>query len=313
MHTKWPKALALLFFTLWATQCSKPGGAPEFLQESLQETPSTNAFDDLKNPQSVQKLVYHVSSASGPLSFQVLEPVWVTGFASKVIDSKGNLLPGRLIQKALLFNRGEENPLCAQAQNGNPFAMATSTLTPVVLPEGFGYPLMPQDQLLAKVAFNKAGLEEYSDVIFSFELTAIPMGKAKTIKDLQPFLLDQDPCDYKPASIEPGAFVEKNKTFTLPDAGSLIIANGLLSDYGVSVSLAHQTGNNLTAVPFWRAEALLDEERHIINLSDNPFLDPSGKKMKKGDKLTLGIAFDNFSDAWHNEATGSALVYIAPD
>lgn len=313
MHTRLLRVLALLCFVLWTPHCSKPGGAPEFLQESLQETPSTNAFDDLKNPQSVQKLVYHVGPDAETLSFQVSEPVWVTGFSSKVTDTKGNLLPGRLIQKALLFNEGEENHLCAQAENGNPFAMTTSTLTPVVLPEGFGYPLMPQDQLLAKVAFNKAGLEEYSDVIFSFELTAVPMGKAKTIKDLQAFLLDQDPCEYKPASIEPGAFVEKNKTFTLPGAGSLIIANGLLSDYGVSVSLAHQTGSNLTAVPFWRAEALLDEERHIINLSDNPFIDPSGKKMKKGDRLTLGIAFDNFSEAWHNEATGAALVYIAPD
>ena len=247
------------------------------------------------------------------LTFQVNEPVWVIGFEPKIIDSDGNALPGKLLHKAIVFNKHEPNPMCASGNGGNPFAVATSTLTKVELPEGFGYPLVPEDPLEAKVVFQNPTSQDYLGVSFSFELTTIPMEKAKGYGDLKAILLDTDPCDHKPLSIEPGAFVEKSNTFSVLEGGHLMVANGLLSDYGVAVSLTHQEGNKPSLIPFWRAEAKLDESHQIIELTPNPFIDPSGKKIKQGDKLTLGVSFDNFSDDWHNAATGAAMVYVAPE
>lgn len=308
------------------------GGAPKFLGGSLTNpsggvASSSNAtLDGFGGQASVQKLIYHVGPVDllagqtvdamldkpATLSFQVNEPMWVIGFEPNIIDADGKSLSGKLLHKAIVFNKHEANPICASGNGGNPFAVATSTLTKIELPEGFGYPLLPEDPLEAKVMFHNPTDQDYLGVSFSFELTTIPMEKAKGFGDLKAILLDTDPCDHKPISIEPGAFVEKSQTFTVPQAGNLMVANGLLSDYGVAVSLTHQEGTKPTLVPFWRAEAKLDETHHIIELTPNPFIDPAGKQIKQGDKLTLGVAFDNFSDEWRNEATGAAMVYLAP-
>lgn len=311
--------------------CTKTEGVPQFLgsAEGPSSAPSESQFDSLKNPQSIQTLIYHVGPTDLPatdatgsgtitqaksLSFQVGEPVWVIGFKPKVIDANGNKLPGFLLNKAVIVNKNETNPLCNSVGSGNPFAMATSSLTNIEFPDGFGYPLLPDQQLEAKVTFQNQPDQDFSGVTFSFELITVPMEKAKNIRDIQALLLDQDEsCELKPMKIEPGAFVEKSKTFTIPLNGELLVANGLLTDYGVAVSLTHHEGINISAVPFWRAEAKMDETHHIVELNDNPFFDPSGKEIRQGDKITLGVSFDNFSDIWHDQASGSAILYISPN
>ncbi len=312
--------------------CSQKGGAPELLGadatpiSSNSPAATTNNAESFQPKVSVQKLIYHVGPvnllagedaeemAEKPvkLNFQVSEPVWVIAFEPKILDANGRELPGRLLHKAILSNKHDENPVCASSAAGNPFAVATSTLTKVELPEGFGYPLLPEDPLEAKVVFqNKTG-QDYVDVTFAFELTTIPIDKTVGYHDLKTILIDTDPCEYKPISLEPGKFLPKTETVTVAKGGNLVVANGVLSDYGVSVALTHQAGGQITLVPFWRAEAEFDAEHQIINLSPNPFIDIAGKKIANGDKLTLDVVFDNYSDEWKNAATGAAMIYLAP-
>lgn len=336
---KWtPNFFGHLFFllvTLTFTACNPPGGAPNYLgntnESGFSASGSTsadnNAFDDFKNPRSTKSLIYNVgpvdlpsgetlapeTEAPAKLQFQVSEPVWVIGFKPRVTDSSGKDLPSSLLHKAVLFNKGESNPVCPSGGNGNPFAVATSTLTPIDLPQNFGYPLLPQDLLEAEAVFHNPTSQEYAGVLFSFELVTIPMDQAKGYADVQSMLLDNDPCEHKPIALEPGAFVEKSNTFTLPTGGSLMVANAVLSDYGVAVSLTHQEKGAVSAVPFWRSEATLDAGHQILDLTDNPFFNPEGKSLQNGDKLTLGVAFDNFSNKWQESATGAAMIYLAPN
>lgn len=322
------------FFILsisFLTACTQ-GGGPAFIDHQGFAPTGTNSlgdnsgiFSDLANP-PLQKLIYHVGpvdllageSASQmiekpkTLNFQLSEAAWVVGFQPKVVDANGTPLPGQLLYKAIVFNKHESNPICVSGNGGNPFAVTTSALTKVKLPEGFGYPLLPDDPLEAKVVFQNQTDQDYLGVIFEFELETIPMDQAKGFADVKAMLLDTDPCEHKPLSIEPGAFVEKNKTFTLPESGHLMVANGVLSNYGVAISLAHSQNGEISVIPFWRAEAELDENHRLVDLTPNPFLDPQGKQINEGDKMTLGVTFDNFSESWNNEATGAAMIYLAP-
>ncbi|MBI4124472.1 MAG: hypothetical protein HY466_00895 [Deltaproteobacteria bacterium] len=325
------------FFTalaiFWLAACSQPDGAPSLSEEdgagpanNQSLSGDSNLFNSLKNPNS-QKLVYHVgpvdllAGESGELTlenaeslnFQVSEPVWVTGFNPKVIDADGRELSGQLLHKAILFNKSEPNPVCATGNGGNPFAAATSALTKVELPEGFGYPLLPDDPLEAKVVFQNKSEQDFLSVMFEFDLETVPMEQAQAYSDVKAVLLDPDPCEHKPLTLEPGEFIETNKTFTIPEGGHLMVANGVLSNYGVAVSLTHSEGGDVSVIPFWRAEAQLNADHQIVDLTPNPFLDPEGKKINEGDKMTLGISFDNFSNSWNNEATGGAMIYLAPE
>lgn len=312
------------------TGCTPGGGAaPQLVRDTSDSGSRTGSAASTQIPittAEVQKLVYHVGPIDLPkgttaeemlrrpakLAFQVEEAVWVTGFTPKVVDDQGSALPGSLLHKAVLFNKHEENPICNTSTHGNPFAAANATLTKISLPDGFGYALLPEDALEVRAIFQNTTDEDLFGVYFSFELEAVPMKKAKGIHDVKPLLLDIDPCNYQPIAVKPGEFREESKSFAVPNSGKLLVANGILSDRGVLLSLTHNGGSTASVVPFWLAEAELDELHRIINLAPNPFVDEVGKEMKAGDKLVLGTAFNNFSDRWQNDATAAAMVYLAP-
>lgn len=317
----WVAALsAATFFA-----CS-PGqrGAPKFGSGPAAQAPSPTegASTSESPPPSLQKLVYHIGPIDLPagttlekslakpatLPFQVSDPIWIVGFKPSLIDGKGAPLSNDLVHKAIVVNKQEANPFCNGDNNGNPFAVATSTMTSVQLPSGYGYPLLPTDPLEARVVLKNQTNNDYYGIYFTFEFDALPMEKAQGLNDVKAMLLDIDPCDGNQVAIEPGKFAEKNRTFTVPQGGNLVVANGLLSDYGVSVSLTQEK----QIMPFWKAMASLDNDHRILDLEPNPFVDPSGVQLKKEAKLTLGVAFDNVSDEWHQSATGGALVFLAP-
>ena len=299
-------------------------GAPNFDTTTVVQPPASESAGEEGGPAnpSQQKLVYHVGPIDLPagtsleetlahpttLPFQVSESVWITGFRPSLVDGKGAQLSGDLVQKAVVVNQQEANPFCSGDNKGNPFAVATTTLTPVQFPSGYGYPVLATDPLEARVTLKNPTDTDYFGIYFTFEFDAIPMEKAGNLNDIQAMMLDINPCDEEQLAIEPGKFSEKNKTFTLPQGGGLIVANGLLSDYGVSVSLTQEK----QIMPFWKATASLDDDHRIIDLEPNPFVDPAGVQFKKDSKLTIGVAFDNISDQWHQNASGGALVYFAP-
>ncbi len=324
------RKIGLAFLAIMIASCTQGAGqGPTFVDSGISPVGSGLNGDVPTVPvitSEVQKLVYHVGPIDLPahqqaeimaktpakLDFQVTEPVWMTGFTPQIVNDRGDILSGNLLHKAILINKHEANPLCTTGEAGNPFAVASSTLTKVHLPDGFGYPLIPEDPLQARVVLNNHSDEDLFGVYFSFELETVPMSKTPTMNDVRPLLLDIDPCTYQALSIEPGKFLEQSKTFKMPSAGRLLVASGVLSDYGVWVSLSQSNGNTPSLTPFWMAQAELDDLHRLINLSPNPFVDESGKELRAGDSLVLGTAFDNFSDKWRNDATAAAMIYLAP-
>ena len=320
------KSLSILLFSIFLAACTQNRGEiPEFSSnaESLQATGEGGgtfpAVTVLK-----QTLTYNVGPIDLPagttaaesmenpvtLPFQVAEPLWITGFRHKLIDSKGNPLPNSLLHKALVINEHQENPLCGdKEESGSPFAATTGEMAEIEFPSGYGYPLLPSDPLEAKVILKNSSKEtDYYGIYFTFEFDAVAMDRTEEMKDVYPLLLDISACD-KNLSVEPGVFEERNKTFTLPEGGSLVVAGALLSDYGVSVSLTQEK----QVLPFWKAVARVDEDHKIVSLSPNPFVDPAGIQLKNDSKLTLGVAFSNASSNWLENLEGSALLYLAPE
>ena len=306
--------------------CSK-GASPEFLTPE-ETSPTQGGSDSAVNEQlakeaGVLHLIYHVGPVDLPantqldamidrpltMKFQVDQPLWVIGFEPKVIAATGETLPSTLLHQAIISNMHEENPLCAEGTGGNPFVAATSTLTKVNLPEGFGYAVLPEDPLEAKVVLYNPTEESYVDVSFELNVIAKPMNEFTGMKDVKPLLLDLEPCTHKPISVEPEKFVKRQATFTIPNGGSLVVAHGVVQDFASFVELIK--GSDI--MPFWKADVVLDENHHISQLTNNPFEDPAGVKIKNGDTLTLGVAYDNTQTSWLKGASAAAMIYFAMD
>lgn len=296
------------------------GRSPDLSSQVLAESSSAQTTAAPKT--TVQKLNYTfgpfrldagsaatpMASKDGKLSFHVDSPVWMTGFEPHVVDAKGNPLPGKLVQLVVLSNTRETNALCTTQQTGNPFAAATGMLQKIVLPEGYGYPLLPEDALEAKIVLRNPTDTDYTDIYLTFTLTAEPMDVASHKLDVAPLLLDVDPCDHNPITLPPNGMVEKKGSFVAPEDGKIVKAQGLLQEYGVSISIeASQEATKFS----WSAKSQQDDSHQIVSLES--YENSKGAAVKKDDPITLDVVYDNFSTDWVNDATAAAMVYVARD
>ena len=282
-----------------------------------------SAADVIAAQAGLEKIVFHVGPIDLPgntrpeqfldrplsMRFQLDTPMWVIGFEPKVIDADGAKLPAKLLHRALLINKHETNSLCPQSNDGNPFAVASSLLTNVDFPEGYGYPVLPSDPIEAEVILQNPDETSYINVFFEITILAKPMNEFVALKDVHPIYVDFDPCTNEPLAIKPGDFSEESVSHSLDEGGSLVFAHGVLQDYGVAVSLKMDD----EVEPFWRARARLNETHSIVDLENNPFEDPAGLPLKKGSELTLSASYDNFSKSWIEAASAGAMIYLARD
>lgn len=304
--------------------CNKSGDGPTLLppEEDVgpQASEAPSVDEALAREAGIQRLIYHVGPVDLPagtspsemfehpltMRFQTDREMWVMGFVPRVVDVSGGELPAELLHQAIIFNMHEENPLCAGSPN--PFAAATAMLTEVNLPQGYGYPILATDPIEAKVVLANPTEKSYSDVYFELTLVAKQMSDFVSIKDVQPMFLELDPCSHAPMEVEPQDFAQRSATYQIPVAASLIVAQGLLQDFGSAVQLT----SGLEIMPFWRAEAVQDDEHRVRDLTSNPFEDAEGVSFKAGDQITLGVSYNNLSDEWLKGATAGAMVYLAP-
>jgi len=313
-------AVAMAAILAMASGCTKSGGPDYTSEEEGVLDPSVS--QELADEAWQSRFVFHIGPVDLPsgqaademmdepltMSFQTDESVWVTAFEPRVVDSAGNELPSDLLHRAIVLNKHEENPLCSDGGSGNPIFMATSMLTGIELPQGYGYPLLPTDPLEAEVVLKNETDQSYAGVYFEMTIVARPMNEFANLSDVKPMLLEMDTCDHAPLTVEPGEFEEQKATYKVPVTSKLLVAFGALQDYGASVELTAGTEME----PFWTANATLDEQHKIIQLSNNPYVDVGGVSFSAGDPIMFGVTYDNTSDWWLKTATAGAMVYVAP-
>ncbi|MBN1283318.1 MAG: hypothetical protein JXA24_06070 [Proteobacteria bacterium] len=268
-----------------------------------------------------KRLIFHVGPIDLPagtaaeemedapliMRFNTGEDLWVTAFEPRVVSASGAGLPGELLSRAMLINLHEENELCGQSGSGNAAFVATSMLTDVELPQGYGYPVLATDPLEARaVLMNRTG-QGHSGVYFEITLKARPMNEFANLKDVKPMLVEFDPCGHAAVDIEPGAFSERSASYRLSKGSRVIMVNGAMGDRGASMELV--AGSEIA--PFWRSEATLDEGQGLVALSDNPFVDMR-TTLAEGDEIKFSAAFDNSSGGWLRGATAAAMMYVNP-
>lgn len=317
-------AAFFIFLSLNLMGCSNGSAPPPFGGRAEDPAPSVatppSVDEALAEEAGTEKLIYHVGPVDLParadvetmidrplsMRFQTSKELWVTGFKPKVVNANGEELPAELLHQAIVFNMREENPLCAGAPN--PFLIASSILSEINLPQGYGYPILPADPIEASVILKNPTDVSYIDVFFEFTLTARPMSELADFKDVKPVLVEMNPCDHATIEAPPHEVKQQNATYQVPMKSKLVSANAVLQDFGSAIELTK--GGEI--MPFWRAESILDNNHHVTALTGNPFEDSEGIEFGSADRITLGVSYDNSSDLWLKGATAGAMIYLAP-
>lgn len=317
-------AIALAAAFPLAAGCTQGGGGPQFSAARDLASPDIappSVDEELAKEAGVERIIYRVGpvdlpahtdpddAISKPLTmrFQADKAMWVIGFKPRIVDESGSALPAELLHQAMVFNMHEENPLCAG--EGNPFTVATSLLKEIELPEGYGYAILPTDPLEARVVLANPSDKGYAGVSFELTLVARAMDEFSNRSDVKPVLFELDPCGHSAMKVPPREFMEKSAAFEVPMRSRLIAAQAALQDFGVAVELRRGSDPE----PLWRAEALLDKDRRITGLLDDPFISPKGIPLKGGEEISLGVAYDNSGASWLAGRTAAAMTYLAPE
>lgn len=319
-HSIYYKAAFLLLLAQLTVACSNPSGrAPDL---NSQVTPTAPSVVNPTSKATVQKLNYtfgpfrlpagmaakSMTGKNAPFNFRVEAPVWVTGFEPRLTNANGDVLKGNYVQLLVLSNGREVNTACTQRQTANPFAAATANLQKMTLPDGHGYPILPEDPLEAKIVLRNPTEEDLNDIYVTFTLTAEPMDVAQHKKDVIPMMLAvEDPCDFGLMALPPQGLVEKNKSFVISESGKVVKVQGLLQNYGVSYSIS--TEADIDSEKFtWSTLSKQNVQHEIVELQD--YDNANGVMIEKGKAINLSVVYDNFSTAWINDATGAAIVYL---
>lgn len=310
-----------LFLFLIVQSCNKTNEPPPYGEgevPSVSTPPSVG--ENLAEQAGLERMIYHVGPVDLPahtdvrammdrpltMRFQTDKEVWVTGFSPRVVDANGSELSGELLHEAFVSNAHEENPLCAGAPN--PFFVATSVLTELDLPRGYGYPVLATDPIEARVILKNPTDTNYANVFFEIALSTRPMSEFGNISDVRPVLIEQSPCDHSSPAVAPRTFDSRERIYEIPYRANLVAANAVLQDFGSSVELTK--GDETQGL--WRAEADVDVGHRIQGFIGNPFEDAEGISFNTDDRLKLTTAYDNTSDAWLQAATAAAIVYLSP-
>lgn len=301
--------------------CSQGSGSPQLLNPELN---SINQIDDSQEVQSINSstaLTRHTVQLGpfelkanttanvmrfnpGRLIFSVDEALWITKVETQLKDVSQKNLPSSLLHLALFSNRGEQNTLCQGKQTANPFAASTSNLQKINLPDGYGYPVLPSDELEIKVILRNPTDEDFDNVFFKVVIEGIPLSSGERLKDVAALLLENEPCTHMPLSIEPGSMLNHEQRFAMPEDGKLVAAYGLLQDYGVEIALT-KDGNEGT---FWQAFASLNSDHQVMSLPS--YQDKAGIDFKAGEGIVVASTYHNDSTEWI-EAPTAAMVYVA--
>lgn len=307
------------------SSCTGGSGGPEMLKPTPDEavgSTSPMVGDRLALEAGLERIVYHVGPVDLPaglpsddmmekplvMNFQTDKPVWAVAFSPKVVDKNGEELPKDLLHIAIVSNRHEENPLCAEA-GGNPFMVTNELLTEVSLPEGYGYPIMQTDPIEARIVLKNPTDKNYIDVYFEVTLVVKSMGEFANLKDVRPMYLEPEPCSHGSVAVSPGDFVEVKADYAVPVDAKLVYAHGVVGDYGASVGFVKGSAGE----SIMDAQANLNGEHGVESLNGSPLDMKDEVKFKEGETVSLTAIYNNTSKTWISDAVAGVMMYVAAE
>ena len=223
------------------------------------------------------------------------EPVWLVGFKSEIVDAEGQ--------------PPQENYLChtffgdadvVQQQDQQMRAVYSDAFTQdVQLPDGFGLPFGPHDDLQWFPLFNNRS-DSRAKVGMKIEIHVIrERDLGKPLRRLYSTLLSvQVPHLY---FVPPGRDVRGN-AFELP-AGKIHAMGTHIHPFGVSIELINVTRDE----PVWKSVGRRDEEGALVSMPI--YKNPEGYTVRTGDFFELIVVYDNTTGDRVDAMAGIFVLY----
>jgi len=233
---------------------------------------------------------------------------WLVSYSPKLVDGKGQSVPGTVLHHTAFWNTNRADFLCPNKEEH--IFGAGGELTNWMQVPGYGYHVQKGDRIRIETMVHNPTAASYDRVYL--EVT-IPYQDAATVggfplKNYYPAWMDAKSCCGSGYDLPAGPS-EKSGTVAIKYSGVLLGVGGHMHDHAKQVVLENATRKETVAT----LPAKLDAQGHLLSMPTVLFFDRGGYKFSAGDVLKIDASYDNTTGKpLPDGAMGIVVGYFVP-
>jgi hypothetical protein len=276
---------------------------------TVADNPAVHEMVVRVGPVSLSPYADHMTVAQPPTLWLTIPfDGWLTAYHPSLTDTKGHLLPNKLLHHVAFYDSARPDLLCSNKEEHIFGAGAEMNDWPMI--SGFGYRVRKGDRIRISTTFGNPTAKNYADVFLQVRVEYQLLNESGVeLKDIYPAWFNVMECGESGYDLNPG---ESTKTgqFKLRYSGKLLGVGGRLHDWGQWLVLKNAQTNEAIAT----LEAVLDSKGRIVSMPVESFADRGGVQLHSGDVIEVTDAYNNpTGKSVVDGAMGIIVGYFLPD
>jgi hypothetical protein len=210
---------------------------------------------------------------------------WIIAYHPRLVDARGQPVPGRLLHHVAFWNASRSDFLCPNKEE-HIFGAGGEMNDWPALP-GFGYRVRKGDGIRVNTMFHNPTATDYRQVWLEVTMEFRTAATAQ-LQSVYPTWFDAQQCGNSGYDLAAGRSATTG-SFVLKHSGILLGVGGHMHDYGEKLELVNTTQQHPVAV----LPAQLDAAGRIVSMPIVTFLERGGYPLKAGDKLSVTATYRN--------------------
>jgi hypothetical protein len=318
--------LASLFITTALLAQDKPADAPHdmehmqhggFMQGGMHHAVAKGVKLEQKTdghtivvrigPMNLPARTSHMKMPQPPdLEWQIPIDGWLLGYSPKLVDAKGNTVPGRVLHHSAFWNENRADFLCPNKEEH--IFGAGGELTNWAEVPGYGYGVQMGDKIRIETMVHNPTDTSYDNVYLEVTIPYQQAADGAKLKSVYPAWMDVKSCGNSGYDL-PAGKTEQNGTVTVKYTGVLLGVGGHMHDYARQLVLEDATRKETVAT----LGAKVDDHGELLSMPTLLFLDQGGYKFAAGDVLKIVATYDNTTGRLLRDgAMGIVVGYFVP-
>jgi hypothetical protein len=234
---------------------------------------------------------------------------WLLAYAPRLVDARGNAVPGTVLHHTAFWNTNRADFLCPNKEE-HIFGAGSEMTNWAEIP-GYGYRVQKGDKIRIETMVHNPTDTAYDQVYLEVKIPyadASSDSPAPAVKSVYPTWMDVQSCGDSGYDLKPGKN-ENTGSVTVKYAGILLGVGGHMHDYARQLTLEDTTRNEKVVT----LDAKLDEKGRLLSIPVVTFFDRGGYKFAAGDNLKITATYDNpTGKPLHSGAMGIVVGYFVP-
>jgi hypothetical protein len=282
-----------------------------------QVDPSSHTITVREGPMTLPASTGHMKMPQPPDLFWTV-PIdgWLLAYAPRLVDARGNNVPGTVLHHTAFWNTNRADFLCPNKEE-HIFGAGSEMTNWAEIP-GYGYRVQKGDKIRIETMVHNPTDTPYDQVYLEVKIPyALAAGAADAstdssaapaVKSVYPTWMDVQSCRDSGYDLKPGKN-ENTGSVTVKYDGILLGVGGHMHDYAKQIILEDATRKEKVVT----LDAKLDEKGQLLSMPVVTFFDRGGYKFAAGDQLKITATYDNpTGKPLSSGAMGIVVGYFVP-